>query len=156
MIRVPADTIYWNSGECMPCPSNPDQWGYPFFFCNGTDDQVSQTLLAQRISPRYTKVSCAVDGAGATIEHFSDATCTAANKVSGIELDMALMVALWSSNAEMPTLTLANISARVEMPGLEQCLRPNITAGTGFSDMSVVDNHCTHLTVTAYDEVRIP
>lgn len=155
MIRVPGETISWTSGECMPCPSNPDQWGYPFFFCNGTDDHFSQTLLAQGISPRYTKVACTVNGTGATIEHFSDATCTAANKVSGAELDSALTAALWSSFVETPSLTLANVGARVEMPGLEQCLTPNITAGPSFSDISIADRHCAHLTVTAYDEVRI-
>ena len=77
---MPSQTMEWTSGECVAANPGPGFFGDPEF---------PQALAASNpaLAPAYMKVTCAAGVA--TIEHFSDAACTAANEISAEDIDAA-------------------------------------------------------------------
>lgn len=81
--RGAPSTVEWTSGDCAACPDN----------CVGPlgDAEFLQALAAGNpaVTPAYMKVTCAAGVA--TIEHFSDAACTAANKIPAEDIEAAVV-----------------------------------------------------------------
>ena len=127
----PAKTEQWVSGECARCPDGGD-CGFPYF---KMDDSMGQALAAQGVNPAYAKITCA--GGVATIEHFSDAECTAANKVSNDELTAGLTAAMRGMLGDMQA-------------GMADCLNLEVFQ----SGVDISDTHCDTILAMSWDEVR--
>ncbi len=115
-------TVEWTSGECAACPDNcPSAFG---------DPEALQLLAAGNpaIVPAYMKVTCA---AGVTtIEHFSDAACTAANKIPAEDIEAAVV-----------NLVASDIFREYDdigMTGMTDCVTVSLTGLAGVSVTSAV------------------
>ena len=132
--NVPARTTQWVSGECAACPAGED-CPFPFFDIQGG---TGQQLVAQGVNPAYAKITCM--GGVATVEHFSDAECTEANKVSNDALTTGLT-----------TVMMDLLSANAGMAALLPCLNVEIDFQSG---VSISGTHCDTVTAMSFDEVR--
>ena len=136
--NTPPESIEWQSGVCMPPCTGPDcKW--PFIPAN---DDIGLMLASQGVNAQYTKITCA-NSTTATVEHFSDATCT--NKVSGDALNAALVAGFRQMmNASM---------AGTDMSGTLDCWNWDFNLMSGVS-ISTSGTHCDVLMTKSGDEVR--
>ena len=129
--NVPARTAQWVSGECMTCPAG-EECAFPFLQLEGI-----QGLAAY---PAYPKITC-TDGV-ATVEHFSDAECTEANKVSNDALTAGVIAVMMdAADVHFGSLELA----------LLRCLNLTYDFQSG---VSISGTHCDTVFATSFDEVR--
>eukprot|EP01043_Picozoa_sp_COSAG02_P002343 COSAG02_NODE_54_length_43941_cov_54.857990_19_plen_367_part_00 len=129
-------TVEWTSGECAACPDNcPGAFG---------DAEFLQALAAGNpaVAPAYMKVTCAAGVA--TTEHFSDAACTAANKISAEDIEAAVV------NLVAPVIV--EEFDETGMTGMADCVT---VSATGFAGVSVTSAQpvCGGVAVTT-DRVR--
>ena len=127
----PPETVEWTSGECVSCTGDDCKW--PFF---PQDDDMMVGLRANGADPSYAKVTCA-NGA-TTIEHFSDAECTAANKVSNEAITAAFSAAMAGQFAVMGDLGA--------------CITITFNAMSG---VDISGSHCDSIITASLDEVRV-
>lgn len=134
--RGEPSTVEWTSGECAACPDScPGAFG---------DAEFLQALAASNlpVAPTYMKVTCAAGVA--TTEHFSDATCTAANKISAKDIETAL--------ANLVEAEQVGGFEEMGMTGMADCVT---VSATGFAGVSVTSTQpvCGGVAVTT-DRVR--
>lgn len=134
---IPSDSIAWESGVCVP-PCTGRECNWPFI---SADDDIGQMLASQGVDATYTKITCA-DGA-TIVEHFSDAACTAASKVSGDELNAAVVAGF----NQMMTEQLAGSG----MEGILDCMHVDLDLMSG---VSISGTHCDTVVSRSFDEVR--
>ena len=134
---IPSDSIAWESGVCVP-PCTGRECNWPFI---SADDDIGQMLASQGVDATYTKITCA-DGA-TIVEHFSDAACTAASKVSGDELNAAVVAGF----NQMMTEQLAGSG----MEGILDCMHVDLDLMSG---VSISGTHCDTVVSMSFDEVR--
>eukprot|EP01043_Picozoa_sp_COSAG02_P030877 COSAG02_NODE_1993_length_10163_cov_11.874006_4_plen_261_part_00 len=129
----PSDTTEWISGECIACHAG-ETCIYPLFNMNSSD---GVALASQGISPEYAKITCTAGVV--TVEHFSDAECTLANKVSNDELSKGFSRA-------MHTRMLARAPAE-----LMDCFSMELDMQ---SDINISSRRCGTMMSFDWDEVR--
>jgi len=128
----PAMTEQWVSGECLACPAG-EECAFPFF---QMEDEIGQLLVAQGVNPAYAQITCT--GGVATVEHFSDAECTEANKVSNDALTTGLTAVMMDS-----------------LPADDRALLPCINLEMDYqSGVSISGTHCDTVMAVSFDEVR--
>ena len=120
----------WTSGECVSCTGDDCEW--PLF----PQDFIDEMLRANGADPSYAKVTCA--NGVTTIEHFSDAECTAANKVSNEAITAAFSAAMAGQFAEMGDLGA--------------CITFTFNAMSG---VDISGSHCDSIITMSLDEVRV-
>eukprot|EP01043_Picozoa_sp_COSAG02_P031725 COSAG02_NODE_2084_length_9892_cov_47.719085_2_plen_265_part_00 len=132
----PADVVQWTSGECVTCSEadGSTECNYPFF---DTSDDMYPAMVAQGADMAYAKVTCA--NGVATIEHFSDAECTDANKVSNADITTAMQAYFAAEFAGMPY-------------GMGACINVDVDMMSG---VNIEGSHCDEVTVMSMDEVRL-
>ena len=127
----PLGAVEWTSGECVSCTGDDCVW--PLI---PQDGPMLEDLRANGADPSYAKVTCA--NGVTTVEHFSDAQCTAANKVSNEAITAAAQAAIAVQFAEMGDLGA--------------CIIFNLNWMSG---VDISGSHCdTALSITL-DEVRV-
>ena len=108
-------TVEWTSGECAACPDN----------CPGAlgDADFLQFLAVGNppVAPTYMKVTC--EAGVATTEHFSDAACTAANKIPAEDVEAAA--------ANFVESEMANEFEDTGMTGMADCMTVSATGIAG-------------------------
>ena len=129
--EVPPATSEWTSGECVLCTGDDCTW--PYFAQNGTTLDI---LRAYGVDPSYAKVTCA--NGVTTVQHFSDAECTAANKVSNEAITAAFSAAMAGQFAEMGDLGA--------------CITFTFNAMSG---VDISGSHCDSIITSSLDEVRV-
>ena len=130
----PAETALWVSGECMSCPAG-EECAFPFF---DMQHAVGQAMVAQGVNPAYAKITCT--GGVATVEHFSDAECTEANKVSNDALTTGYTAVM-----------LDMLSADDATAAIVPCLNLHVDFQSG---VSISGAHCDTIMTMRFDEVR--
>jgi hypothetical protein len=131
--EVPPATSEWTSGECVLCTGDDCTW--PYFAQNGTTLDI---LRAYGVDPSYAKVTCA--NGVTTVQHFSDAECTAANKVSNEAIAAAL-------SAELTTMLDS-----LGMDEVGPCITSTINMMSG---VDISGSYCDTLMSSSLDEVRV-
>ena len=129
----------WTSGECVSCTGYHCEW--PFF----PQDFIDDIFRPNGADPSYAKVTCA--NGVTTIEHFSDAECTAANKVSNEAITAAYSAVVAQSYAEVPLLFPQNGTA-----DLRACVTATLNAMSG---VDISGSHCDTWMLWSLDEVRV-
>ena len=129
----PPEAVEWTSGECVSCTGDDCKW--PFF---PQDDDMMVGLRANGADPSYAKVTCA--NGVTTVEHFSDAECTAANKVSN-EAITAAYSAAWPATQDF-----------AELGDLGACVTVTFNAMSG---VDISGSHCDTMMSHSLDEVRV-
>ena len=130
-----SQTVEWISGECVRCPSScPGAFG---------DADFLQALAASdpAVAPAYMKVTWAASVA--TVEYFSDASCTAPDKISAENI-----------HAATAHLLRARVVAEFDelmIPGLNDCITASATGFAG--DVASAEPVCGGSGVTI-DRVR--
>jgi hypothetical protein len=131
----PAEVIHWTSGECITCSSADGTTECNWPFIDTSDDEFYPQVVAQGVDPAYAKITCA--NGVATVEHFSDAGCTAANKVSSADLAAAFQAVYAEIMAESPMGACLSIEENV------------------LSGVNIQGSHCDEIMSMTADEVRL-
>jgi hypothetical protein len=136
MTDIPVTTTEWVSGECAACSGLTDEaCSYPFF---DMSDEEGQALLAHGVNPAFAKITCTAGVA--TVEHFSDPECTAANRVTNDEITTGL-------RAVMNDM----LAAQNMPPQMQECLTIELDFQSG---IGISGTHCDPITTMTWDEVR--
>ena len=131
----PAEVIQWTSGECITCSEADGTTECMWPFVDTSDEEMYPGMVARGVDPAYAKITCA--NGVATVEHFSDAGCTAANKVS---------------NADITTAFAAWFADRSEGSPVAACLSFEMDWMSG---VNIQGTHCDEVMTMTADEVRL-
>lgn len=131
---LPTETSEWTSGECATCSGEVGECTYPFF---NTGDDSYAALVANGADPAYAKVTCA--NGVVTVEHFSDAECTNANKVSPDDINNAHAILV--GGPPPPPEDAAASCTHLDV---------NLLSG-----VNIQGSHCDGMYVTSSDVVRL-
>jgi len=107
----PADAVQWTSGECITCSEADGTTECNWPFLDTSDDEIYPAMVAQGVDPAYAKITCA--NGVATVEHFSDAGCTAANKVNNADISTAYQAAMLGMLQGNPVAACINIEVDI-------------------------------------------
>ena len=136
---TPRFVVHWTSGECVTCSTADGTTECKWPYVDTSDDMYS-ALAAHGADLAYAKITCA--NGVATVEHFSDAGCTAANKVSNGDVTAAFQAyyaGRFAYSTDFERAIVACFSVDFNM----------------MSGVNIQGSHCDEVQSFAVDEVRL-